>query len=687
MAQTSYWLGSSYYPEQFDETRWNDDFRKMADIGFNCVRMGEFAWSTYEPREGVYNLDWMRRAIELAASYGIQTILGTPSAAHPPWLRKNHPDVLGGNERGPFRYGARKGYCVNSRAFLEAVDRIVTVVLDRFGSHPHVAGWQIDNEPGYPFVCYDDNCLGRFRQWLREQYGTIEALNEAWGGAFWSHGYLDWDEIEFPTNIGDGAWNPGQRLDYRRFFSASVISYLNRQAKIMRPRMRSGQFLMTNWPNTHWSVDVFEATEEVGMDASGWDNYSAIPGITDYRAQFAPAFHHDLCRKAGPNGWFLVSEQTARMPATALQNGISLQTWSSIGHGAKGTIFFEWRPPVAGAEQGYVSVLEQDGSHGASVPQLRELTKQVASLPSDLMNGRIRSDVALIYSYENAWHGGFWHSEGGYSQHAERWYGAIKSLQRNVDVIPPGEPLESYRVVVAPRLEIIADEQAARLARFVNSGGVLILDSGAGSRDDRNRMRELPRLGLFRSLAGISVVNFAAHNAIAGNLIEGPANQMSQYERCSAHFIGQRGAYYVQNVLEEVVLNGAEALAYFEGGRMDGKPAVTVNRFGDGYVVYSALDCQDPLFYETIMTAVKERAGIVPLLSDAPPGIEIISRASDDSEYLFLLNLTPRTMSVPPGAASVVLGCFTDGMVRLGPLDTAILQRDRVRQTALPEPA
>jgi len=243
-----YLLGSSYYPEQWPSEQWAADFAKMQQLGFNVVRMGEFAWTALEPEPGRFTFDWLKQAIDLAGRYGLKTILGTPTASVPPWLRKDHPDVLSGNEKGPFDYGARKGHCLHSPALLAASDRIVTALAKQFGDHRHILAWQIDNEPGYPFAMYDAITLVAFQKWLRQKYQQIERLNEVWGTAFWSHRFRDFAEIEFAINRPDGGTNPGQKLDYRRFFSQSFMDFLQRQVEILRPHVGT-RLIFTNWPN------------------------------------------------------------------------------------------------------------------------------------------------------------------------------------------------------------------------------------------------------------------------------------------------------------------------------------------------------------------------------------------------------------------------------------------------------
>ena len=168
MRTDRYLLGVSYYPEQTTRETWTRDFRLMRELGFNTVRMGEFAWSRFEPRRGARDFAWMEEAISLAASEGLKTILCTPTASPPPWLRKAHPEILGGNERGPFDYGARKGYCVNSKDFLSAALSITEAIGAHFAANDSIFAWQVDNEPGFPFICSDPNCLAAFHRWLSE---------------------------------------------------------------------------------------------------------------------------------------------------------------------------------------------------------------------------------------------------------------------------------------------------------------------------------------------------------------------------------------------------------------------------------------------------------------------------------------------------------------------------------------
>jgi len=180
---SSYLLGAAYYPEWWPRAEWEADFSQMQELGINTVRMGEFAWSKFEPAPGKFDFAWMDQAIETAGRHNIHAILATPTASVPPWLYQQYSDVLSGNQNGPYSYGGRKGYNTNSSHYLDACTRIVTAMAEHFGHNPGVIGWQLDNEPGFPFQEYDPVTEKAFQAWLEKRYGTLDELNKVWTGA------------------------------------------------------------------------------------------------------------------------------------------------------------------------------------------------------------------------------------------------------------------------------------------------------------------------------------------------------------------------------------------------------------------------------------------------------------------------------------------------------------------------
>lgn len=660
-AMANYRFGVAYYPEQWHIAQAKEDFAKMRDLGFNIVRMAEFAWSTMEPQPGKFQFEWLDRAIEFAAANHIDVVLGTPTASVPPWLYRAHPDVLSGNEHGPYTYGGRKGFAINSPAMRDAAEKVITRLCERYGKNPTVVGWQLSNEPGYPVVNYDPLALVAFRHWLQQHYSTLDALNAAWGGPFWSNEYGSWDEIQFPLNSAEGGWNPGVHLDYRRFFSDSFLEWLRFENKLVR-KYAHNQFIFTNWPEVSWSVDIFKAA--AFQDATAWDNYGTMPGTGTHYQVLRTAFNHDLCRASRADQRFFVSEQPTQPTSATDASSVRLVTWTDVAYGSHATLFFEFRAPEAGSEMAYTSMLEPDGSYGLSAPVLKKTFAEITQLQPKLSKTRTIADVALIYSYENSWDQGFRLREGpnvgaGYDNFAQRYYTGVKSLKRNVDIIPLDRDLTPYRMIVAPGLRLVSDDHAEQLRRWVHDGGILVLDHKAGTRTQEGRLRPLVEPGLFAEIAGV--------RALATEPLRAKLHTVS---------FGESSTLFSVADSEVLELNGAEPLALFHGSHLEGAPAVTLHAAGKGVVVFVSCSSRDDAFFDALFASIGHRLAIHPILT-APEGIDVVSRTDESTEYVFLINNTMQSATVPMPEPwlELLTNRKAQGSLILEPLQLAIIER------------
>jgi beta-galactosidase len=669
----TYVLGTAYYPEWWQQSDWQTDFREMSELGFRAARMGEFAWALFEPSPGKFDFNWMDRALDIANRYGVKGILATPTAAVPPWLYQQHKDVLGGNSQGPYSYGGRKGYCTNSPAYLEASVRITTALAEHYGQHPGVIGWQLDNEPGYPFECYDPDSEKAFQEWLQKRYGTLDELNRTWNGAFWSNRYSDWSQIHFPKNSAEGGWQPAISLDYRRFFSDSFLHHLRAQADILRRNIRN-QFIYTNWPSVTWSVDVYEGA--AFLDATAWDNYVSAPGLSEFQHQYISGINHDIARCAGPHQRFFQAEQVAYTPPNALKQGLRLQAYINFAHGSYGQLFYEWRRPLAGGEQYRPSFVK--GFDGAINPEkavFEQLGREFAKLGPQLAGATTRSDVALIYDFQNEWLEGFW-SLGipgqRYDGQAMQYYTGFKVLQHNIDLIPVSREFASYELIVAPGLRMVDDATAERLRTFVANGGTLVLNYGAGTQNLDGSMKKVIPPGVFTDLVGASaesVLDLLEYESHHGSLDKELESQLG------IRFPGDATIFPPRTVMEALTLHGAEPVATFAGGRMEGRPAIVRRRHGRGCVFYVATDSTETQFYETLARLVGAAAGLKPLVA-APYGVEVASRQKDGTIFYFLLNLTEEShpdVRLPHPMDDLISGNRDVSLISLGPLEAAVL--------------
>lgn len=632
-----YLLGAAYYPEWWKPAEWEIDFAEMQALGINAVRMGEFAWAVYEPAPGKFEFSWMDEAIAVAGRHGIAVVLGTPTASVPPWLYQLHPDVLSGDSAGPYTYGGRKGYCTSSANYEDACVRIVTALAGHYGHNPNVIGWQLDNEPGYPFESFDPDSEKAFRVWLKKRYGTIESLNRAWNGAFWSNKYSDFSQIHFPTHSAEGGWQPAISLAYREFFSDSFLNHLRRQAEILRPNIRN-QFIFTNWPAPTWSVDVYTAASEF-LDATAWDNYVIAPGLSGFRGQYTSAYLSDFSRCAGPHQRFVCAEQNAYVPPNADTEGLRLQAYIDVAHGAHGHFYFEWRRPLAGNEQYRPSFIKGfNGEINPGKDKLEQICRELSRLGPRVAAATTRADIALLYDFTNEWAQGFGsigERQTRYNNELPHYYNGFKMLGRNIDVIPPARDYAPYKLILAPNLRLIDDSTVDRLRAYVANGGTLVLNARAATQYPDCSMRRTLAPGPFTAMAGVrsvAMLDLTAYNA--------QNRSFPDQDKLEIVFAGGETAVHPRTILESLVLEGAEALATVRGGgEMTGRPAITRNRHGKGWVFYAGADSADDAFYESLARFVAGTCGIKPLI-EVPYGVEVTSREDADTTYYFLLNLT-----------------------------------------------
>lgn len=658
-------IGASYYPEWWSEEQWETDFSKMEELGFNAVRMGEFAWSWYEPREGEFNFEPMRRAVDCAKRHGIQVIMGTTTAVCPPWLYHKYPEVKGGNERGHYDFGGRKGQCLSSEVFLRYARRITEEQVKALGDHPNIIGWQLDNEPGFPFWDYDPCCNQGFRNWLREKYKTIEALNDAWFDMTWSNRYTDFDEIDIPVNSSEGGWTLQNKLDYRKYFSFTFHRLLRMEAELIR-EFSPGRFIYTNWPGANWSVNCFEGMEY--MDYAAWDNYVSQPNGDNYRVQLRASMEHSFDRRLG-NGKqaFLVAEQQARVDANTDPAVMRAQTWLNVAHGAFGTIFFEWRGPIGGAEQAYPGILalnEQVPEDIAAV--LRRLTGELSDHYSKIAGAVTESNVAIVYSYESSWGRYDWTVDGFYDEEIFNAYGGFKNaLQTNVDIIGIDDDFSGYKIIVLPNHRIMTEEQASRLEEFAKQGGIVVTNIDSGIHDIHNRTRQLLKPGLLSNLCGAEAIG-----EISAAKLENQTGLPGEVKFIN----GSRRS--ISHTVYKLRLNGAKALATYTSGRLNDTPAVTLNAFGDGYAVLCATDGNDVYYYEALASLLKERFSIEPLL-DVDDGIITSSRIKDGEEYIIAVNMKDSTCKarLPHPMEDILHGTTLCGEVELAPYEVLFVRK------------
>lgn len=488
-------LGVCYYPEHWPEERWAVDAALMRETGLTRVRIGEFAWSRIEPEPGRFDWDWLDRAVETLQAAGLGIIMGTPTATPPKWLVDRMPDIIALDREGkPRRFGSRRHYCFSHEGYREEAARITRAVAERYGKHPGVVSWQTDNEYGCHDTVQSFSPAARdaFRKWLEKRYGSIDALNEAWGNVFWSMEYRSFDEVELP-NLTVTEANPAHWLAFRRFSSDQVVSFNRAQVDILR-ECSPGRDITHNAMGFYTGYDHHDLAAD--LDVLGWDSYplgflEMFRFTEDEKRDFArqghpdiAAFHHDLYRGCAKGGRWSVLEQQpgpvnwARHNPAPLPGMVKLWSLEAFAHGAELVSYFRWRQHPKAQEQMHAGLLRPDGE---PAPALGEARDTATCLEEIGETDETPKQAALVFSYESEWITQIQPQGEGRSAlwAAFACYSALRHLGLDIDVVPPTADLSGYSMVVVPCLPIVPAELVETLETFE---GQVIVGPRTGSR-------------------------------------------------------------------------------------------------------------------------------------------------------------------------------------------------------------
>ncbi|MDY7083811.1 MAG: beta-galactosidase [Actinomycetota bacterium] len=629
-------LGCDYNYEQWSPSVWREDMALMREAGIDLVAINVFGWSALEPRPGEYDFTALDQIVELLHANGIKLNLGTGTASPPPWLTRRHPQVLPVTADGTTRYpGGRQAFCPSSPIFREHALRLAEQVATRYGNHPALALWHVSNELGcHNALCYCEASAEAFRAWLSAKHGTIEALNKAWGTAFWSQGYSDFDEVQ-PPRLALSTRNPAQLLDFQRFSSDALLEHHRAEAAVLRrhsDRPVTTNFMVTahirNQDYWSWAAD---------MDVIANDHY-LDHRLSDPAAELS--FAADLTRGlAGGRPWMLMESATgavnwqpynlAKEPGQLLRNSLT-----HVARGADTICFFQWRASEQGAEKFHSAMLPHAGTSSALWREVLALSAALDSL-GEVAGTTVEADTALVFSWESWW---ATETEARPSQdlryldQVHAVYRALRELGVTADIVAPGSDLGRYRAVIVPCLHMVSDAEAAAISRYVEAGGraVITFYSGIVDRDDRVRLGGYP--GAFRELLGVVSEEFAP-------LLPGQEVPLAS---------GGRATVWTER-LRTTTAEVVEAYA-------DGTPAVTRNQYGSGLSWYIATVLEPAGLRDVLRQAVGDRTG-------GNSDIEIVRRSGDGRSYVFVVNHGGKDIEHPITGAELVTGQAVTGSV------------------------
>ncbi|MGR6543787.1 beta-galactosidase [Paenibacillus tundrae] len=676
-----FYMGACYYPEHWDEALWADDLGRMKEMGFDLIRIGEFAWSIFEPQEGQFSFEFFDRFLEQAITLDMKVIMGTPTATPPAWLTHKYPEVLNVSMEGTtYHHGQRRHYNYSSPIYLELCARITREMAQHYKDHPAIIGWQIDNELNCETnVFYAEADHFAFRRWLQQKYGTLESLNQAWGTVFWNQTYDHWDQVHLIRPTVSDSPNPHQALDEKRFISDNTISFAKLQGDILRAEAPN-QWVTTNGLFGH--LDSHRMSDEI-LDFMSYDSYPqfstiypdsgeqplldrkwslSLSNVRDISPNFAV-----LEQQSGPGGWVNRMQMPSPHPGQ-----MRLWTYQSIAHGADMVLYFRWRTATIGTEIYWHGINDYHNQPNRRVAEAGLVGKELQKVGERIVGKRYVAQVAMLRDYDNEWDGELdqWH--GSLTRPSElSWFKALQYAHIPTDVVTvrPGaeteqlQDLTKYQVLIYPHPAILREDTAAMLQKYVENGGSVVFGCRTGYKNESGHCRMQPLPGPIAELSGIQVEDFT--------MVNGTASPVSVELNQHTNLIDAPSFNDILRIHADTVeILGTYASSYYKG-----KPALTVNRVGEGKVYYwgAAFDLS------IAAQLLSELQIVSPIKNwcELPDTVEVAIRADDQEELVFLLNYSSEEAEIKLHVPTEELlqGSQLQGTVTLEPYGVWVLKK------------
>jgi len=647
-------IGVYYYPEHWPESEWARDFAKMAELGFEFTHFGEFAWAFFEPSDGKFDFAWLDRALDLAAKSGLKVILCTPTPCPPAWLGEKYPDIyLVRGDGRRMEHGTRANGSLANDVFVRYAKRIVAELGRRYGQDPRVWGWQLDNEPYGP-ADYSPSARREFQAWLERKYGTVETMNEAWGGAFWSTRYDSFAQVLIPNEglFGEDALSPHAVLDFRRFMADTQAEFLHLQYDILRGLVRPEQWITTNYMNVTDSADprrtdrldfisftMYPVRGERNIGELGFrlGNPYRLAMAVDYFRSFR-GVTGVMELQPGQVNWARINPQPE-------PGAVRMWLWHAFGGGLSFACTYRYRQPRYGSELYHAGIVGPDGvtpspgglEFGSVIAEMRELRRLYD--PAAMMPARIAARrTALLWSHDVLWdlethkQSELWDTW----DHRFKLMAAVKAAGAPLDYVGETDDFAAYPFLVAPAYQLVDEALVAKWTRYVENGGHLVLTCRTGQKTKSGQLPESPWAGLVAPLVGAEVELF-------DNLLDDGRG-----------LVRMGGKGYAWRAWADVLkpgAAGAETLAVYADQFYAGKAAVVTRRLGRGSVTYIGAATIEGDLERDVLRRVYERAGVE--AESYPPGVYVEWRDG----FFVAVNYSSRPFAVPVAAGSrIVLG-------------------------------
>jgi beta-galactosidase len=587
-------VGTCYQPVDRSPAEIKSDIALMKAAGFKMVRIGDLSWDAIEPQEGVFDFKLFDSVMDQMNAAGIKVLFDISGLPAPIWLHHKYPSVNVVDQNGiTLRPAERYMDDIGDPIYREHVKRMAEQVIRHYAHHPALIAFGYDNEIGNGFMSYSPADRLRFIAWLKDKYGTIDQLNEAWATQRWSRHLNSFDEVDLP--YGDGPGPPERYLDLHRYWSDETLATLEELDAIRQKYA----------PDIPTASNLWDTSPR-----KGFDYYKGYKKIVTYGAEgFYPNFSADAALPTIVGS--LLTKGDLDTPTWFNEfitgsGGVyggprgSLRMWAYFGLLNYSQTYLAWtfNTHRGGEEQALFGLLDHDGTPSWKYTEFKQIATDFAQLEKLGFPRFHKPDVAIAYSFDSriASH------PPSISDTARDYFSVSYADQithalepffnDNIDVALINiayDPLH-YKLLIIPADYVMDEKSAAAIRDYVHAGGTAIMTAFSAKVDEHSQWFNTPLPGRLSDVFGLRTSQFYRPSTPPELSFEGKT---------------LRASISFYEVLEP---STAKTIASFTN-LGESLPAITDNAYGRGHAIYLATPAQ-PSILGPLVESMDQRLGI-----------------------------------------------------------------------------
>lgn len=617
-AQVLY-VGANYHPhDDKNIEKIKTDIRLMQEAGLTVVRLGHLAWDSYEPAEGQFEFEWFDQVMDELDKAGIKVILDIAIRPAPIWLHKKFPSIDVVDANGNVQYpNHRYMDDVGDPNYQKYALRYTDVISKRYAKHPALLAFGIDNESGDGPISYSETFRQRFIVWLKNRYGTLDKLNDAWATHRWSRRLNNFDEVGLPT-AGSKNGAPEKILDFRRFISDEVNGILFKVLDVVH----------ANAPNVHTNTNAWYYSWMKYFDYSqiAYSGKMTRQGCGFYPGNSLATIWGDMNAAFGiqriqfeSNEPFWCNEFNTM---TSVPNSIRKSAYLTLMYGNQMVCGWTWQSMWAGEEQYLQGMIDWDGLPNRKYDEYKQIATEFKKIEK-FFPYKSKAEVGLAFSFPSQI------ASGSFPVQHENQVQACWDMffWRNMDckILEITQSELNYKLLFVPGVAVMDQTSAQKIRDYVQNGGTVIMTANSAIVDTTGQVFRSTLPGMLSDVFGIRVAGFEESEAI---------NQISKkgYKDKKLEFTYKGKAVDLESARFDIVQpKSAKVIGQLTSLDKD-YPIMTINNYGKGKAIYVGLPANGNVLGGIVDELIKELG--IQKGPDVPSGV--MARQIDEKHFLYL---------------------------------------------------